>query len=314
MRLLPRPVVKDTMSKTAITFPAPPPPSLSLRKRHIIGGRAVVRVLIREISFSPNHHSDWVEQNPLLPVYDCSSPYTDPDAEIDLARGLRAPRGQWIEECEDTERLTELSSEYGRRRHNDLLTHDLHFPARSRPRRARRGLNVSQLHDARKSIITPETEFVALRDSMQLDRLAQLRRLDAGCEVLMPWAIRTGQGPRNTRVLRELRERAPRVALTMDAGIGLPPHAWQMMELSTAASRAVKPVKMAGGFVDAIRAGRAGFLAGQIIMQDTAVPGTPEIGRPFTLNSPPLPLRQSETKTINSGAAGSVIFRRGSGG
>jgi thiazole synthase len=150
------------------------------------------------------------------------------------------------------------------------------------------------------------------------------RLLDVGCEVLMPWAapIGTGQGPRNPRALRELRERAPQVPLILDAGIGLPSHACQAMEwgfdgilLNTAVSRALEPVKMAGAFADAIRAGRSGFLAGPMIMQDAAVASTPEIGRPFTLTSALLPLRLSESKTINSrGAAGSEIPRSGSGG
>jgi thiazole synthase len=136
------------------------------------------------------------------------------------------------------------------------------------------------------------------------------RLLDAGCEVLMPWAapIGTGQGPRNPRALRELRERVPRVPLIMDAGIGLPSHACQVMEwgyegilLNTAVSRALQPVKMAGAFADAIRAGRSGFLAGPMTMQDTAVRSTPEIGRPFTFSSSRLPLRQSETKALSGG-------------
>jgi thiazole synthase len=124
------------------------------------------------------------------------------------------------------------------------------------------------------------------------------RLLDAGCEVLMPWAapIGTGQGPRNPRGLRELRERAPNVAMIVDAGIGLPSHACQLMEwgfdgvlLNTAVSRALDPIQMAGGFADAIRAGRAGFRAGPMIAQDTAVASTPEIGRPFALDSSRLP-------------------------
>jgi phosphomethylpyrimidine synthase len=161
------------MPKTTTTFAAPPSPFPSSRKKYITGRRGDLRVPIREISLSPTHHSKWVEQNPPLPVYDCSGPYTDPDAEIDLACGLPALRCPWIEEREDTVRLTGLSSEYGRERQNDLLTHELRFPSRLRPRRARRGLNVSQLHYARKGIITPEMEFIALRESMQLDRLAQ---------------------------------------------------------------------------------------------------------------------------------------------
>ena len=123
------------------------------------------------------------------------------------------------------------------------------------------------------------------------------RLMDAGCEVLMPWAapIGTGQGPRNPRALRELRERAPEVPLIVDAGLGLPSHACQVMEwgfdgvlLNTAVSRALDPVRMAGAFASAVGAGRAAFLAGPMIARDAAVPSTPEIGRPFA--SAPLQL------------------------
>lgn len=116
------------------------------------------------------------------------------------------------------------------------------------------------------------------------------RLMDAGCEVLMPWAapIGTGQGPRNPRGLRELRERAPEIPLIVDAGIGLPSQACQVMEwgfdgvlLNTAVSRALDPVRMAGAFAEAVKGGRSAFLAGPMIMQETAVPSTPEIGRPF---------------------------------
>ncbi|MGC2103885.1 MAG: thiazole synthase [Candidatus Acidiferrum sp.] len=116
------------------------------------------------------------------------------------------------------------------------------------------------------------------------------RLMDAGCEALMPWAapIGTGQGPRNPRALRELRQRAPQVSLIIDAGIGLPSHACQVMEwgfdgvlLNTAISRANDPVQMASAFANAVRAGRGSFLAGPMVAQETAVPSTPEIGRPF---------------------------------
>src|SRR5271155_4692410 len=116
------------------------------------------------------------------------------------------------------------------------------------------------------------------------------RLMDAGCEVLMPWAapIGTGQGPRNPRGLRELRERAPQVPLIVDAGIGLPSHACQVMEwgfdgvlINTAVSCALDPVQMAAAFANAVKGGRSAFLAGPMIVQDTAVPSTPEIGRPF---------------------------------
>ena len=120
------------------------------------------------------------------------------------------------------------------------------------------------------------------------------RLMDAGCEVLMPWAapIGTGQGPRNPRGLRELRERAPKFPLIVDAGIGLPSQACQVMEwgfdgvlLNTAVSRALDPVRMAGAFAKAVEGGRSAFLAGPMIVRETAAPSTPEIGRPFALGS-----------------------------
>jgi thiazole synthase len=116
------------------------------------------------------------------------------------------------------------------------------------------------------------------------------RLVDAGCEVLMPWAspIGTGQGPRNPRALRELRERFPDVPLIVDAGLGLPSHACQVMEwgfdavlVNTAVSRAADPVMMAGAFSSAVRAGRAGYLAVPMPTQELAVASTPEIGRPL---------------------------------
>jgi thiazole synthase len=121
------------------------------------------------------------------------------------------------------------------------------------------------------------------------------RLMDVGCEVLMPWAapIGTGQGPRNPRALRELRERAPNTPLIVDAGIGLPSHACQVMEwgfdgvlLNTAVSRADDPVRMAGAFASAIKAGHSAFVAGPMIVKETAVSSTPEIGRPFATDYP----------------------------
>lgn len=116
------------------------------------------------------------------------------------------------------------------------------------------------------------------------------RLLDAGCEVLMPWAapIGTGQGPRNPKALRELRDRLPDATLIVDAGLGLPSHACQVMEwgfdgvlVNTAISRAIDPITMAKAFASATQAGRSGYLAGPIPVQDLAVASTPEIGKPF---------------------------------
>jgi thiazole synthase len=129
------------------------------------------------------------------------------------------------------------------------------------------------------------------------------RLIDAGCEVLMPWAapIGTGQGPRNPGALQELRQRAPHITLIVDAGIGLPSHACRVMEwgfdgvlLNTAVSRALDPVRMAGAFAQAIKSGHNAFLAGPMSVQEVAVGSTPEIGRPFTLESNPPAYDQNE--------------------
>jgi thiazole synthase len=128
------------------------------------------------------------------------------------------------------------------------------------------------------------------------DDLVLCRRLlDVGCEVLMPWAapIGTGQGPRNPRALRELRDRVPDVPLIVDAGLGLPSHACRVMEwgfdgilVNTAVSRAIDPVLMATAFVNAVQAGRAGYLAGPMPVQDLAIASTPEMGKPFWDEAP----------------------------
>ena len=115
------------------------------------------------------------------------------------------------------------------------------------------------------------------------------RLVDVGCEAVMPWAapIGTGRGPANPYALRLLRERLD-VPLLVDAGIGLPSHACQVMEwgydgvlLNTAVALAQDPVSMAGAFADAVRAGRAAFRAGAVSAQESAQPSTPVLGTPF---------------------------------
>jgi phosphomethylpyrimidine synthase len=167
--------MENEMSDSASTIAAIGTPSHypASQKHYIQGSRPDLQVPYREIRLSATQHRDRVEENPPLPLYDTSGPYTDQRTEIDLGRGLAALRRAWIEECEDSEQLARLSSAYGRQRQSDLLTFDLRFPAASRIRRARPGKNVSQMHYARKGIITPEMEFVALRESMKLDRISQ---------------------------------------------------------------------------------------------------------------------------------------------
>jgi thiazole synthase len=115
------------------------------------------------------------------------------------------------------------------------------------------------------------------------------RLVDVGCQAVMPWAapIGTGRGPQNPHGLRLMRERLP-VPLIVDAGLGLPSHACQVLEwgydavlLNTAVALAQDPVAMAGAFADAVQAGRSAWRAGAMAPQDSAQPSTPVLGTPF---------------------------------
>ena len=161
-------MLKESPTFSTISTPSSYPAS---RKRFFPGDRGGLRVPYREITLSTTHHTDRTEENPPLPVYDTSGPYTDDAVRIDLSRGLPRLRTDWIKRRDDTEILGGPNSEYARERERDLLTHHLRFPSPSLPRRARSGQNLSQMHYARKGIITPEMKFVALRESMRLTRL-----------------------------------------------------------------------------------------------------------------------------------------------
>ncbi len=148
------------------------------RKIHVAGSRPDIRVPMREISQADTPTGFGGEKNPPIYVYDCSGPYTDPAARIDIRSGLPALRQRWIEERGDTEVLADLTSEYGRARAADPALDELRFPGLHRtPRRARAGQNVSQMHYARRGIITPEMEFVAIRENV--NRAAYLESLRA---------------------------------------------------------------------------------------------------------------------------------------
>ncbi|WP_371324083.1 phosphomethylpyrimidine synthase ThiC [Dechloromonas sp. ZY10] len=146
------------------------------RKIYVEGSRPDLQVPMREISQADTPTAFGGEKNPPIFVYDCSGPYTDPAAKIDIRSGLPALRAQWIEERNDTEELPDLSSEFGRQRAADKALDELRFPGLHRkPRRAKAGANVSQMHYARKGIITPEMEYVAIREN--LNRRAYIESL-----------------------------------------------------------------------------------------------------------------------------------------
>ena len=145
------------------------------RKVYIEGSRPDLRVPMRAISQSSTSDSFGGEPNPPLFVYDTSGPYTEPATSIDIRSGLAAMRQGWIVERGDTEQLAGPSSEYGQARLNDPALAALRFNLQRAPRRARSGANVTQMHYARQGIITPEMEFIALRENMQRkEYLAQL--------------------------------------------------------------------------------------------------------------------------------------------
>jgi len=153
------------------------------RKIHVSGTRPDVRVPMREIELTPTRVHDGsaaaaagpagagavaraaaIPNAPLL-VYDTSGPYTDPAAAIDVRRGLAPLRRPWILERGDVVELPTVSSEYGRRRAADPRLDGLRFANPRRPLRARPGANVTQMHYARRGIVTPEMEFIAIREN-----------------------------------------------------------------------------------------------------------------------------------------------------
>ena len=114
------------------------------------------------------------EKNPSVTVYDTSGPYTDPNVEIDVKKGLPKLREEWILKRNDVEELPEISSEFGKERlYNSDLDH-LRFEYLKKPLKAKAGQNVSQLHYAKQGIITPEMEYIAIRENQKLEELKEL--------------------------------------------------------------------------------------------------------------------------------------------
>lgn len=146
------------------------------RKVYETGSRPDIRVPFREVEQSDTSTSFGGEKNPPLTIYDTSGPYTDPQAEIDIRKGLPAIRKIWIEERKDTEVLPGPTSHYGQQRLDDPSLAAMRFDLQRPPRRARSGHNVTQMHYARKGIITPEMEFVAIRENQRLEHYIESLR------------------------------------------------------------------------------------------------------------------------------------------
>ena len=141
------------------------------RKIYVEGSRPDLRVPMREIEQAETPASFGAEINPPIAVYDTSGPYTDPTAKIDIRSGLPPLRARWIGERGDTEELGGLTSAYGRARLADVELAGMRFNLPRPPRRAKAGSNVSQMHYARRGIVTPEMEFIAIRENLKREEM-----------------------------------------------------------------------------------------------------------------------------------------------
>ncbi|MET3132340.1 phosphomethylpyrimidine synthase [Oxalobacteraceae bacterium GrIS 1.11] len=158
---------QNFLSATATVDQAAITPLPNSSKIYVEGSRPDIRVPMRRISQSDTEASFGGEKNPPIYVYDTSGPYSDPDAVIDIRSGLATPRLPWILERGDTEELSGPSSDYGMERLADPKLAELRFNLLRKPRRAKAGANVTQMHYARRGIVTPEMEFVAIRENMR---------------------------------------------------------------------------------------------------------------------------------------------------
>lgn len=157
---------KNTMR---ITYP-------SSEKIYIPGEINKIKVGMRKIKLLDTVTVDeqgektFKKNNPVI-VYDTSGPFSDPKINIDINTGIPRIREEWCSKRKDIEQLSELSSEYGRARLADKSLDDIRFPQRHLPYRAKEGKNITQMYYAKRRIITPEMEYVAIRENQQIEAL-----------------------------------------------------------------------------------------------------------------------------------------------
>jgi len=167
-------VPDEFLSKTAKLNDASIQPFPNSKKIYVQGSRPDIQVPMREITLSDTITDAGVEKNAPLTIYDTSGPYTDPNVTIDIRKGLADIRTAWIEERNDTEVLDGLSSQYGKDSAADKELDHMRFEHHKRnPRKALPGKNVSQMHYAKQGIITPEMEYVAIRENLKLEEYKQ---------------------------------------------------------------------------------------------------------------------------------------------
>jgi len=165
---------KEFVNEDAILDPSALQSFSNSKKVYIEGSSPDIQVPFREISISDTPSEFGAEKNAPVLVYDTSGPYTDPQYDIDIQNGLPALRTKWISDREDTEILDGPSSDYGKERKNDPELEKMRFNLQRKPRKAIPGKNVSQMHYARKGIITPEMEFIAIRENQRREGLSDV--------------------------------------------------------------------------------------------------------------------------------------------
>lgn len=154
------------------------------KKVYVPGKIHDIKVGMREISLNKTvlkfNPSAPAEDNPPVTVYDTSGPYTDPQIDIDVRKGLMKLREPWIDQRGDVEQLGGISSNYGQQRLQDTTLDDLRFENLAQPKKAKKGANVTQLHYAKKGIITPEMEYIAIRENQKIEAWGHLNEQHAG--------------------------------------------------------------------------------------------------------------------------------------
>ena len=146
------------------------------KKIYVKGKVHDIEVAMREISLDDTEHklTGEVSSNDPVTVYDTSGPYTDPNVTIDVKKGLKRLREKWITDRDDVEKLEKISSDYGQIRANNPLLDELRFEHIAKPYRAKKGQNVTQMHYARKGIITPEMEYIAIRENQRIEEMQDI--------------------------------------------------------------------------------------------------------------------------------------------
>lgn len=144
------------------------------KKVYIEGSTPDIQVPFREISISDTPSEFGAEKNAPVLTYDTSGPYTDPKSKIDIKNGLIPLRNKWIEDRKDTEQLQGPSSTFGKKRKTDPSLENMRFNLKRNPKKAMVGKNVSQMHYAKKGIITPEMEFIAIRENQRREGISEV--------------------------------------------------------------------------------------------------------------------------------------------